>query len=73
MEVDYGGTGGSTLTIGGRLTNNGALDIGDTSLTKATTVTAAGLANTGTINLSGEHDRTRDIGHYRGGADDLGR
>ena len=52
-EVDYGGTGGSTLTIGGRLTNNGALDIGYTSLTKATTVTAAGLANTGTINLTG--------------------
>ena len=53
MQVDYGGAGGSTLTIGGTLTNNGTLDIGNTSLTKATTVTAAGLANTGTINLTG--------------------
>ncbi len=53
VQVDYGGAGGSTLTIGGRLTNNGTLDIGYTSLTKATTVTAAGLANTGTINLTG--------------------
>ena len=49
------GVGGSRLTIGGTLTNNGALYIGYTGLARATTVTAAGLANIGigTVNLSG--------------------
>ena len=59
VYVDNGGAGGSRLTIGGTLTNNGALDIGNTSLTKATMVTAAGLVGTGTVNLIGEHDRGR--------------
>jgi hypothetical protein len=53
-EIDAGlGAGGSILTIGGTLTNSGTIEIGNTSLTKATTVTAAGLANTGTIDLTG--------------------
>ena len=53
MEVDYGSTiGGSSLTIGGTLTNSGYLYIGSTSLTKATTVKAAALASTGTIYLN---------------------
>jgi len=51
-EVDYfGSTGGSSLTIGGALTNNSLLDIGNTSLTKATTVTAASVTNSGTFEL----------------------
>ena len=56
MYVDngYQATGGSTLTVGGTLTNSGyAFDIGNTAITKATTVTAAGLSNTGTIDLTG--------------------
>ena len=54
VEVDYGSSiGGSNLTIGGTLTNSATLDIGYTTLTKATTVKAANLANTGTVNLSG--------------------
>ncbi len=54
VEIDSFGGGGSSLTIGGALTNSGfAFDIGNSSLAKATTVTAAGLANTGTINLTG--------------------
>ena len=48
LEVDNSGTGGSRLTIGGTLTNSGfSFNVGNTGLTKATTVTAAGLANTG--------------------------
>ena len=64
------GTGGSSLTIGGTLTNNGTLDIGNTASAKATTVTAAGLANTGTINLTGGADRGSGLGHHRRGAGD---
>ncbi len=40
VEVDYfGSNGGSNLTIGGTLTNHSSLDIGNSSITKATTVT----------------------------------
>ena len=54
VEIDaFGGGGGSVLTISGALTNSSTLAIGNTSLSKATTVTAAGLANTGEINLTG--------------------
>ena len=55
LYVDEFGAGGSTLTVGATLTNSsgGALDIGNTAITKAITVTAAGLANTGTIDLTG--------------------
>jgi hypothetical protein len=47
------GTGAGVATIGGTLGNNGTLNIGNTSLSAPTTVTAAGLSNTGTINLAG--------------------
>ncbi|MBS0558591.1 MAG: hypothetical protein JSR21_00905 [Proteobacteria bacterium] len=51
------GTGGSSLTVNGTLTNtstdNNALYIGNTNITAADTVTAQGLANSGAIHLSG--------------------
>jgi len=54
VYIDNGGTGDSSLTIGGTLTNSGfAFYIGNVGLSKATTVTAAALSNTGTINLTG--------------------
>jgi len=54
--VDTGsGQGGSTVTIGGALTDSGTLQLGpgDFSLSSPDQVTAAGLNNTGTINLYG--------------------
>jgi hypothetical protein len=47
--------GSSSLMVAGALTNNTALNLGhsDHSLAANTTVTAAGLANTGTVNLFG--------------------
>jgi hypothetical protein len=39
-----GDAGGSGLTFGGKLTNNGDLDIDNSGLTTAVTVTAAGSA-----------------------------
>ena len=56
MEVDYfGGSGGSSLTIGGALTNNSfdTVDVGNSGLTAATKLTAASLTNNGSINISG--------------------
>ena len=57
LEVDYSyyaaGGGGSAVSIGGTLTNSGFVEIGNTAITKATTATAKGLANTGTIDLTG--------------------
>jgi len=52
VDVDATGTGGTSVTIGGTLSNSGVLAIGNTSLSKSTTVTAAALANTGTIDLT---------------------
>jgi hypothetical protein len=53
----FGGNGGSTLKIGGRLTNSStdvnALDIGNSSIKADTTVTATGVSNTGQINIVG--------------------
>ncbi len=55
--LDNGGTwglgGGDTATIGGLLINSGALDIGNTGISASTTVTAASLDNTGSIDLQG--------------------
>ncbi len=63
VEIDTSGGGGSSLAIGGTLTSSDFFEIGNTGLTKATTVTAAGLANTGTIELTGGTARaTLDIG-----------
>ena len=55
IEVDsFGSSGGSSLTIGGALTNNSSetIEIGNSSLSKATTVTTASLANAGSIDLT---------------------
>ncbi len=52
-----GGSGGSSLTIGGTLTNNStnnnALFIGNTNIGAADTMTAAGLVSTGVIQIQG--------------------
>jgi hypothetical protein len=56
FEEQWGhGEGGSTLTLGGMLSNTGAVDIGNGELFAATTVTAKGLnnTNTGTVTLAG--------------------
>jgi hypothetical protein len=53
-DVDHlKGDGGSALTFGGTLTNEGTFDIGNGSLSAATTVTANGLNDTGTLALLG--------------------
>ncbi len=52
MDTGFGG-GGSRLTISGTLTNSSFFEVGNTSLAKASTVMAAGLTNTGTIELTG--------------------
>src|SRR6266576_716567 len=55
LDIDFGASSGSTLTIGGTLTNtaSGVLNIGYSNLTADTTVTAAGFSNAGTISLIG--------------------
>jgi hypothetical protein len=54
VNFDTASSGGA-LTIGGSLTSSstGVFNIGNISLATATTVTAAGLANAGTVNLYG--------------------
>src|ERR1700689_4192014 len=46
-------TSGSTVGIGGLLTNSGTANLGNTGLSTSTSVTAAGLINSGSINLQG--------------------
>jgi len=55
LDIDFGASSGSTLTIGRTLTNtaSGVLNIGYSNLTADTTVTAAGFSNAGTISLIG--------------------
>src|SRR5271167_1141050 len=54
LNVDAGSTaGGTTLTIGGSLINSGTANIGNGNLSVPTTVSAAALSNTGTINIAG--------------------
>ena len=50
-----GGSGGSSLTLGGALTNGGGatFEIGSGGLTATSTVQAASLSNTGTVELLG--------------------
>ena len=48
-----GDDGGSSLTLAGALTNSGALDIGNATLSASDKVTAAALDNTGRISLTG--------------------
>ena len=45
--------GGSSLTVGGTLTNSGTLSIGNTTLSASDEVRAASLDNTGSISLTG--------------------
>jgi hypothetical protein len=48
LRVDTnGGQGGTSVSIGGTLTNDGFMQIGNTSLSAATMVTAAGLSLSG--------------------------
>src|SRR5580658_3231304 len=56
VDLDqFNGNGGSQLSIGGTLTNSGTVDVGpnNNTLSAADTIKAAGLSNTGTINLWG--------------------
>ncbi len=45
--------GGSSMTIGGTLTNTGTVTIGNAAMTAPTTVTATGLVNSGTLSVQG--------------------
>ena len=53
LFVGIGGSGGS-LAVGGTLTNSGNTDIGQTSETTSASVSAAALANTGNLFISGD-------------------
>ena len=54
VELDPNGhDGGSSLTVGGTLTNSGTLGIGNLALSASDEVTAASLDNTGSIDLAG--------------------
>ena len=49
----YGGSSGSSLTVGGALTNSNYVQVGNGGQTVSDTLTAAGLNNTGTVSLNG--------------------
>ena len=51
---EYGGDGGSTLTIGGKLTNSGVTVIGNGNLSASTTVKATALTNNGSLTVQGQ-------------------
>ena len=67
------GDGGSSLTVGGTLTNSGHLAIGNAKLSASDKVTAASLINTGEIHLTGSSgnqallDVTGSAGFVNGG------
>jgi hypothetical protein len=48
-----GGDGGSSLTVGGTLTNSGSLSIGNATLSALDEAAASSLDNTGSISLTG--------------------
>jgi hypothetical protein len=52
LTVDGFSDGGSTLTIGGALTNSGGVQIGNADLSAASTVTATGLVNSAGATLT---------------------
>jgi hypothetical protein len=55
LDVDeYGGDGGSSLTIGAGLTNLGLFIVGNTGSSAATSVTATALTNQGSLLLYGD-------------------
>ena len=45
--------GGSTMTVGGTLTNNAQVEIGNTNLSSNDSVTTSGLVNNGYVQLEG--------------------
>ena len=54
LQLDIGSnSGGSRLNVAGVLINSGSITIGDTGLQSASSITALGLANTGTVNIFG--------------------
>ncbi|MCW2275292.1 hypothetical protein GJ654_14800 [Rhodoblastus acidophilus] len=52
-QYGSGGVGGTTLTLGGVLTNSGTVYVGDFGMSNSDILTATGVANTGTITLEG--------------------
>jgi hypothetical protein len=52
-STSYYGLGGSTLSIGGALTDTGMLDIGFSGLSSSDSVTAKSFVNSGTVILTG--------------------
>jgi Hyphally regulated cell wall protein N-terminal len=60
LELDpNGGDGGSSLKIGGALTNDDYLEIGNDTLSATSTLEAASIVNNGTIDVTG--DRSNHI------------
>jgi hypothetical protein len=61
LNLDYSyGLGGSTLSIGGALTNTGALDIG--AVSSSSSVTAASFVNSGKVDLGGNGTAFASLG-----------
>ena len=55
LQIDvYGGDGASSLLIGGELVNSGSVEIGNSSLSASSTLTASQIDNTGSITLWGD-------------------
>jgi hypothetical protein len=64
LRVDQSGSGGSSLIVGGALTNSGAgafLEIGNPGLTASTTVQATSLSNSGAIFVYGNGAAHADL------------
>ena len=55
LNLDTYGPGGSSLTLGGKLTNSGSLSVGNGSISVGTTLAILALENTGTINVAGNN------------------
>jgi len=53
VDNTYNGDGGSAVTFGGKLTNDGTFDIGNTGLSALTSVKATTLVNNSTLTLQG--------------------
>ena len=55
LRVDGGGNGGSSLSIGGSVTNSGSLQVGDGGMSSASKVTVSGTLNNtgGTVYVEG--------------------
>jgi hypothetical protein len=55
-----GGSGGSELTVGGALVNNGALSIGNSTITQSVAAFAKLLTNNGALNITGGASAARE-------------